>query len=113
MQAERDLLQKLLFLQDKIQSKVRDFASKIRTQNISIEGNKAISSYPALSKRELQDYIKFHTATILMTKCDEVSSFSEAGSCYFKNIPDGLTSLSENRIKFVETLKAQTFLSLK
>ena len=48
-----------------------------------------------------------------MTKFDEVFSFSEATSYYFKNIPDGLTSLSENRIKFVETLKAQTFLSLK
>ena len=31
----------------------------------------------------------------------------KATSYYFKNIPDGLTSLSENRIKFVEILKAQ------
>ena len=42
-----------------------------------------------------------------MTKFDEVSSFWKATSYYFKNIPDGLTSLSENRIKFVEILKAQ------
>ena len=39
---------------------------------------------------------------------DEVSSFY-----YFKDIPDDLTARSKNRIKFVETLKAQTFLSLK
>ena len=39
----RDLLQKLLFPKDRIQSKVGDFASKIITQNISIEGDKEIS----------------------------------------------------------------------